>query len=136
MVYIYFRKDTRCFSHSSETPNGGDWLYEFAKPDGTLLHNYTLSEDDNVTVGEPLIFSESVFDIVEFEMQALRAARNEKLAATDWMAVSDRSMTDAQKRYRQDLRDLTIKYSKVADTVWPVVNDELKSTQLPVLEDN
>ncbi len=36
----------------------------------------------------------------------LRHLRDEKLKETDYWALSDRSITDAQKKYRQDLRDL------------------------------
>lgn len=36
----------------------------------------------------------------------LRSKRNELLQQSDWMAVSDRTMTQAQIDYRQALRDL------------------------------
>ena len=36
----------------------------------------------------------------------LRKERNRLLSETDWMAVSDRTMTQAQIDYRQALRDL------------------------------
>jgi len=39
-------------------------------------------------------------------MRQLRQQRNQKLAQSDWMAVSDRTMTQAQIDYRQALRDL------------------------------
>jgi uncharacterized protein YukE len=38
---------------------------------------------------------------------SLRSKRNSLLAQTDWWGASDNTMTDAQKKYRQDLRDLT-----------------------------
>ena len=38
-------------------------------------------------------------------MKILREERNRKLAETDWWANSDLTMTDAQKKYRKDLRD-------------------------------
>jgi len=37
----------------------------------------------------------------------LRKKRNRLLAETDWWGASDNTMTDAQKKYRQDLRDAT-----------------------------
>ena len=37
----------------------------------------------------------------------LRDRRNNLLSETDWWGASDNTMTDAQKKYRQDLRDLT-----------------------------
>ena len=41
------------------------------------------------------------------KMEQLREKRNGLLAETDWWGTSDNTMTDAQKKYRQDLRDLT-----------------------------
>ena len=42
----------------------------------------------------------------EIGFEFLRELRNAKLAQTDWMALSDRTMTQAQIDYRQALRDL------------------------------
>jgi DNA polymerase III alpha subunit len=39
-------------------------------------------------------------------LRQLREKRNQLLAQSDWMAVSDRTMTQAQIDYRQALRDL------------------------------
>ena len=52
----------------------------------------------------------------------LRVDRNYLLAGTDWWGASDNTMTDAQKKYRQDLRDLTTgldTVEKVNAVVWP-----------------
>jgi len=40
-------------------------------------------------------------------LSILREKRNQLLAQTDWMAVSDRTMTQTQIDYRQALRDIT-----------------------------
>ena len=42
----------------------------------------------------------------EESMTQLRIERNQLLAQSDWMAVADRTMTQAQIDYRQALRDL------------------------------
>ena len=39
-------------------------------------------------------------------LRLLRKQRNQLLAQSDWMALSDRTMTQAQIDYRQALRDL------------------------------
>ena len=52
-------------------------------------------------------------------MKELRAERDRLIAATDWWASSDLTMTDAQKSYRQDLRDITEDYSSLDDVKWP-----------------
>ena len=52
----------------------------------------------------------------------LREKRNSLLAEKDWWGTSDNTMTDAQKKYRQDLRDLTAgldTVDKVNAVVWP-----------------
>ena len=52
----------------------------------------------------------------------LRLRRNMLLAETDWWGASDNTMTDAQKKYRQDLRDLTTgldTVEKVNSVTWP-----------------
>ena len=53
---------------------------------------------------------------------SLRSKRNSLLAQTDWWGASDNTMTDAQKKYRQDLRDITEGLNtvdKVNSVVWP-----------------
>jgi hypothetical protein len=52
----------------------------------------------------------------------LRDQRNSLLTETDWWGASDNTMTDAQKKYRQDLRDLTTgldTVEKVNSVTWP-----------------
>ena len=56
------------------------------------------------------------------DLEELRDKRNRLLAQTDWWGASDNTMTDAQKKYRQDLRDLTNGLdttNKVANVTWP-----------------
>ena len=54
--------------------------------------------------------------------EGLRAERDGKLAETDFYALSDVTLSDEMKKYRQDLRDLPSKYddSTVVKTItWP-----------------
>ena len=44
---------------------------------------------------------------LQIELNNLRDKRNSLLTQTDWWGASDNTMTDAQKKYRQDLRDAT-----------------------------
>ena len=52
---------------------------------------------------------EAQFPIVEFDiaMENLRAKRNKLLADTDHYALSDQTLSDDMRTYRQSLRDLT-----------------------------
>ena len=52
---------------------------------------------------------EAQFPIVEFDMamEDLRAKRNNLLKETDHYALSDQTLSDDMRTYRQDLRDIT-----------------------------
>jgi hypothetical protein len=68
---------------------------------------------------------EAQFPIVELEMAMsnLRAKRNKLLSDTDYLALSDNTMTEEVKTYRQALRDITIGLSTVEEinaVVFPV----------------
>ena len=52
-------------------------------------------------------------------MRLLREERNKRLAEVDWWASSDLTMTDAQKKYRTDLRDITKTATSLDDVTWP-----------------
>lgn len=58
--------------------------------------------------------------IAEQPMKELRAERDRLIAATDWWASSDLTMTAEQTAYRQALRDITQSYTSLDDVVWPV----------------
>ena len=52
----------------------------------------------------------------------LRLKRNQKLAETDYLALSDNTMSSDMKTYRQNLRDLTSgldTVDKVNNVTWP-----------------
>ena len=52
-------------------------------------------------------------------LKELRAERDRLIAATDWWASSDLTMTAEQTAYRQALRDITDTYTSLDDVVWP-----------------
>ena len=57
------------------------------------------------------------------DLAELRVDRNRRLAATDWYALQDVTMSDAMAAYRQDLRDLPVGLTtveEVAAVSWPV----------------
>mgnify|MGYP001346956774 CR=1 FL=1 len=54
------------------------------------------------------------------DLQSLREARDRRLAVTDWMCFPDSpTMSDAWKKYRQDLRDITKTATSLDDVKWP-----------------
>jgi len=52
-------------------------------------------------------------------MRLLRRERDKLIAETDWWVLPDRTPTDAQKKYRQDLRDITKSATSLDDVTWP-----------------
>tara|TARA_R100001086_G_C11777151_1_gene242561 strand:- start:64 stop:357 length:294 start_codon:yes stop_codon:yes gene_type:complete len=48
-------------------------------------------------------------------LEELRRARTLLLSETDYLALSDVTMTDAWKKYRQDLRDITKTFKSMSD---------------------
>lgn len=53
-------------------------------------------------------------------LAALRAKRNELLAETDYLALSDATLSEDMRTYRQALRDLPDNTSDPANPTWPV----------------
>ena len=56
----------------------------------------------------------------EQQKAQVRAERDRKLAETDWMALSDNTLTEAWATYRQALRDLPSTDGFPYNVVWPV----------------
>ena len=93
-----FRKVTGADENGSaiESDNSADW--------GVTWDEVNVKLQD-LTAAEP--------------MKKLRAERDRLIAATDWWASSDLTMTAEQTAYRQALRDITEDYSSLDDVVWP-----------------
>ena len=60
----------------------------------------------------------------DLDFTRVRQERNAFLNSSDWTQLVDSSLTDEKKAewatYRQELRDLPSKYSKVSEVVFPV----------------
>ena len=53
------------------------------------------------------------------EMEQIRNHRNNLLVETDWTGISDLTMSDTMKTYRQELRDIPASNTVYADVTWP-----------------
>ena len=77
------------------------------------------SEIRDLTSEEKTKFEEEkkLWDDKEFdrEIETLRKQRNQLLNETDYFALSDQTLTDEIKKYRQDLRDITEGLTTVED---------------------
>jgi len=69
------------------------------------------------------IIDEGMHDV---DWVIVRKERDRELAATDWRAVKDRTMSQAWKDYRTALRDLPQNFESANDAAdnWPVIPDE------------
>ena len=85
----------------------------------------------NVQTGEQTSVPLSAAEIAEREayardvlpveqMAALREKRNQLLAETDYLALSDATLSADMRTYRQALRDLPANTSDPANPTWPV----------------
>lgn len=93
----------------------------FRKVTGSDANGSAIESDDTSTWGVTWAqVSAKKTELVNAEpMRLLRVERDRKLAETDWWAMSDRTMTDAQTTYRQALRDVPANYTSLDDVVWP-----------------
>jgi len=93
-----FRKVTGADSNGSaiESSNPDDW--------GTTW-SAVKAKSDELNAAEP--------------MRLLREERDRLIAATDWWASSDLTMSAERTAYRQALRDITDSYTSLDDVVWP-----------------
>ncbi len=61
--------------------------------------------------------------LADLDFNMVRAQRNGMLAGCDWTQIADASLgahtAEEWATYRQELRDLPSKHSKVSEVVWP-----------------
>ena len=65
--------------------------------------------------------AEEIDDRINGQAQHVRNQRDQLIADTDWMALSDNTLTPAWATYRQALRDITdhANFPYLADEDWP-----------------
>ena len=72
---------------------------------------------------KPVTYAEVTAKLSELEVDAkwfvVREKRNKLLAETDYLALSDNTMSDEMTAYRQALRDLPASTSNPDDVVFP-----------------
>ena len=78
------------------------------------------AKEHNIITGEVTEIDFTQIDYSASEkLDILREKRDVKLAETDWWASSDLTMSSAQTKYRQDLRDITKTATSLDDVTWP-----------------
>jgi hypothetical protein len=94
----------------------------FVNADGyTSPKNWYTAWDDKLKKAEGLVWeAESTpTETAEQKLEKLREVRNRLLLETDWWGCSDQTMSSAQTKYRQDLRDITKTYKDLASVKFP-----------------
>jgi len=87
-----------------------EWVWK-----GTDYSGFTWLESDTAPTEAEIDAEVKKLNDAE-PMRLLRIERDARLAKTDWMSLSDTTMSDAWKTYRQELRDLTKTANPKLDT--------------------
>ncbi len=104
-----------------EPENADEFGAMFRKVTGADANGSAIESDNSADFGtdwDAVFTKQSELTAAE-PLKALRAERDRLIAATDWWASSDLTMTDAQTAYRQALRDITDDASSLDDVTWP-----------------
>tara|TARA_B100000900_G_scaffold62391_1_gene47891 strand:- start:172 stop:561 length:390 start_codon:yes stop_codon:yes gene_type:complete len=106
-----------------EPTNSDEFASMFTKVIGTTEDGSAIESDNSADWPEGLNWDAvetKLNELIAAEpMKLLREERNRRLAETDWWAVKDRTMTQAQKDYRTALRDIPDTFSSLDTVVWP-----------------
>ena len=96
----------------------GNWVWAWAIRD--MFSDYTDEDEVTHTKAEQEAAYQAGLD--EKAAEGVRTKRDKMIADTDWMALSDNTLTPAWATYRQALRDITdhVNFPYLTDEDWPV----------------
>jgi len=77
------------------------------------------ADGNQIALDQVLVDASAAEIAVENAWGKLRYERNQLLSETDYLALSDVTMSDEMRIYRQALRDLPANTSDPANPVWP-----------------
>ena len=77
------------------------------------------AEGNQIELDQSLVDAAAVEVAAEQQLAELRKERNRRLAETDYLALSDVTMSSEMTTYRQTLRDLPANTTDPANPVWP-----------------
>ena len=86
---------------------------------GTRLNLQTGQIETFTVPADEMAWRPSAEQLATESLQMLRQERNAKLLETDYLALSDNTLSTEMSTYRQALRDITDTYSNLDDVVWP-----------------
>ena len=76
-------------------------------------------DGNQVTLDQSVVDAAAIEVAAEQALVSLRTTRNGLLAETDYLALSDATLSSDMTTYRQALRDLPANTSDPANPVWP-----------------
>jgi len=99
-----------------EQNSNGDWVEKYVARD-----MFADTTEDGVTTTKSQHEAAYQATLDANTASAMRSRRDNKLAETDWNAMSDVTMADNMKTYRQSLRDLPThsNWPNLEDNDWP-----------------
>lgn len=105
-----------------EPSNEAEFNSMFHKITGKDADGNAIESNDSADFGTTWSAVKTKYDelVAAEPMALLREERNKLLAETDWWASSDLTMSDAQKQYRTDLRNIPASgATSLDDVTWP-----------------
>lgn len=78
------------------------------------------ADNNEVALDADVVTAETTAVVNARNLATLRAKRNQLLAETDYLALSDATLSADMQTYRQALRDLPANTSDPANPTWPV----------------
>jgi len=78
------------------------------------------ADGNQIVIDQTLVDAAAVELQVEYQWKELRQKRNRLIAETDYLALSDNTLTTEMATYRQALRDLPANTTDPTNPVWPV----------------
>jgi len=100
-----------------EQNENGEWVYAWAEQD--MFPDYTDENGVVHTTAEQEAAHEAKLDAEQ--AQSIRNQRDYKIRQTDYLALSDNTLTTEMATYRQSLRDITdhANFPYLQDADWP-----------------
>tara|TARA_R100001443_G_scaffold44611_1_gene57615 strand:+ start:607 stop:927 length:321 start_codon:yes stop_codon:yes gene_type:complete len=77
------------------------------------------ADGKQITLDQSVVDAAAAQIATETAWHVLRSKRTRLLSDTDYLALSDATLTDDMKTYRQTLRDLPANTTDPANPVWP-----------------
>ena len=77
------------------------------------------ADGNQIVIDQTLVDAAAVELQAEYQWKELRQERNRLIAETDYLALSDSTLTTEMATYRQALRDLPSNTSDPANPTWP-----------------